>query len=172
MREDRVQCGDGFRRELRKRDAVLERAVRSEQRRSAAIGNDREPISLRNAAHRQDPRCGEKLRVGLHADRAGPSQRGIEHGVGGRLALRFQRSARLQHDDGLRPRRGTQGRQECARVAGVLDIKENAAGSSVEQQKIEQLAEADVDAAAQRDHRGKADAKRRREVEHRRADRT
>jgi hypothetical protein len=89
---------------------MFERAVGGEQRRPAAVGNDREPISLRNAPHRQNPRGGEKLRIGLYADGSGSRQCGVEHGVGGRLAFRFQRPAGLQHDDGLRPRRGAQRR--------------------------------------------------------------
>ena len=129
--QDRVERGDGLRRELRKRDAVFAAAlVGGEQRRSAAVGNDREPIAARNASHRQNARGGEELRIGLHADRAGARQRGVEHGVARSARVRdLQRAPGLQHDDRLGARRGAQRRQERARVAVILDVEQDAVGA-------------------------------------------
>ena len=76
-----------------------------------------------------------------------------------------------QDDDRLRPRRRAQRRQEAPRVADRLGVKQDAVGVRVDDERVEQLAETDVDRAAQRHHRGEADADGRGEVEHRRAHR-
>ena len=54
-------------------------------------------------------------------------------------------------------------------IAQRLDVEQDAVGAGIEQQRVEQLAEVDVERVAQRDHRREADAGGRREIEHRRA---
>ena len=77
------------------------------------------------------------------------------------------RAARTQHDHGLHPRGRAQRRHECARVADRLDVEQDAVGARVADERVEQLAEADVVGTAQRHDRREADSERRREVQHR-----
>ena len=148
-------------------------AVGRERSRSVPVGDDREPVAARNPVHRQDPRRGEQLGIGLDAHGAGPLHRGVEDGVGRRRVARaaLHRPPGLQHDDGLRPRRGAQRRQEAPGVADRLRVQQDAVGVRIEEQHVQQLAEADVHGAAQRDHRRESDAARRGEIEHGRAHR-
>ncbi len=167
VREQRVELRGGFTRERGERDAVLRCAVRREQRRTPTVRDDREPLTARYPAARQDPGGGKKLRIGLDADGAGARKRRVEHCVRRDIGRRLERAPCLQHDDGLRARGGAQRGHECPRVARFLDIEQDAVGDGILQQQVEQLAEADVDAAAERDHVRKSDPERHREIEHR-----
>ena len=132
------------------------------------VGDDREPVTARNPVHRQDPRRGEQLGIGLDAHGAGPPHRGIENRIGRRGIGDpvFQRPPGLQHDDGLRPRRGAQRRQETPRIADRFRVEQYAFGLRIEEQRVQQLAEADIHGATQRDDRRKSDAPRGGEIEH------
>ena len=110
---------------------------------------------------------------------AGAIDRRVEHAIGQDRRLAdgvdrrhvLQRTPRFQHDHGLRARRRAQRGHERARVADGLDVEQDAVGARIVHERFEQLAEADVDAAAERDDRREADVVGSREIEHRRADR-
>ena len=60
--------------------------------------------------------------------------------------------------------------RKAPRFAHALDVEQDAVGHRVVHQRLEQLAESDVDAASERHHRREAHLHRAREIEHRRAD--
>ena len=125
---------------------------------------------------RDDAGRREQLRVGAHPHRSRALQRRVEDGVRARAPPRGPSASAaspprpdFQHDHRLGARRGAQRRQEAARVVHRLDVEQDAVGGRIEQQRVEQLAEIDVEGIAERDHRGEPDAGRRREIEQRRA---
>ncbi len=162
----------GRRRKVSQHDAAIGRDVGSERTRAVPVGDDRKPVTARDPAHRQNPRGGEELRVGLHADRAGSSHRCFEHGVGRRPVgvATLHRPTGLEHDNGFGPRGLAQRREKSSRVADRLRVEQDSVGTRIEQQGVQQLAEIHVHPAAERNHRRKSDAGRAGEIEHRRAD--
>ena len=134
----------------------------------------REVIATRNPAHRQNPGRGKELRVRHHAHGARAFHRSVEDRVGrrrarldrapapssGRLAARRPASSRAAA-------RSADMKRRASRTA--FDVEQDAVGPGIADERVEQFAEADVVGAAERDHRRKSDAERRREVEHRRA---
>ena len=160
-------------RELGQHDAAVGGAIGGKRSRSVAIGDDRKPIAARNPVHREDPRRGEQLGIRLDAHRAGAPHRRVEDRIRRRRidGTMLHRPAGVQHDDGLRPGRRTQRRQEASRVADAFGVQQDAVGSRIGDQRIQPFTEPDVDRAPQRNHGGEADARRPGEIEHRRADR-
>jgi hypothetical protein len=69
-------------------------------------------------------------------------------------------TAGLDHHDGLDARGGARSRHEFARVVDRLDVKQNRPSRAVEREKIEQVAEIDVDLVPERDGRRETDVMR------------
>jgi hypothetical protein len=83
---------------------------------------------------------------------------------------RLHRASALSSTTGLARAGRTKRRQEAPRLVHLLEVEQDAVGLDVGDQRVEQLADVDVEHAAERDHGREAEAERQREVEHRRAD--
>ena len=153
-RQQRVQRRNGGWRQLRERNALGRSAIGGKDAGTAAVGYDDEPLAARNLAQRENARRGEELRIGSHTHRAGARKCRVEHHVGhdrrsqrvGEGAL--ARTPRLENDYGFGARRGAQRRDERARIAHAFDVEQDAVGRRIVDQRVEQFAEADIDAAA------------------------
>lgn len=95
--------------------------------------------------------------VRAHAHGPGAAERRLEHRVGRnrRLTERIPVprglgvAARLQHDDGLDARRLAQRRHEQSRIVHGFDVEQDPVGLAIVHERLEDLAEADVDAPTQ-----------------------
>ena len=129
---------------------------------------------MRNAPEGKDARSSEELRVRAHTHGSGAIERRVEHAIGEDRQLpddidrrhALQGSSRLQHHDRLRARGHAQRRHESARIADRFHVQQDAVGRGVVDERLEDLAEADVDPGAERHHRREPDVVRAREVEH------
>ena len=153
--------------ETRKRDTDLGGTVRRQQSGAASVGHDGEPIAARETSQGEDARRAEKLRVGRHAHRSGALERRVEYPVGRRRSRRGSGAVatRFENDDRLSARRGAERGHETARIGYGLDIEHDAFGFDIGERKLEELANVDVAARAQRGDRREADARGAREVE-------
>ena len=142
---------------------------------AAAIGQDREPLAVLLAGQRQRLDRIEQLGHCRDPQHAGAAERGIinavaarQHaGMRGRRARTRLRAPGLQHQHRLQPRRRARRRHEFAAMRDALGIKQDRAGARLGREIVEHVAEIDIGHVAERDDMRKADAARRRPIEHR-----
>ena len=178
-RQHAVEPRDGRRRKLGKPAAFGDQPVGREHGDAAAIGQDGEPVALEMLG------MGERLDRIEQLDRVPDAQQAgaAEHRVIDRVVSRqragvrvrglraFRHPARLDHDDRLGARRDARRRQELARIRDRLDVEQDGPHLRLQRQVVEHVAEIDIRHVAERHHVGKADAARRRPVQHRGDDR-
>jgi hypothetical protein len=135
---------------------------------AAAVGHDRERVVLVRAEARQCLGGEKQVLQGLDAEHAGAPERGVKDeirrrqrtGVRRRCAHAVSGAAGLDHDHGLGARRGARHRHELARRLDRFDVEQDRARVRIARQVIEQVAEIDVEALADRDHVRKTDPAR------------
>ena len=145
---------------------MLGGAIGRHDTRTAAVGEQCEAIAGGQAGGREQAHRREQFHVGLRPYHAAARQRTFEDGVvadhGARVAHRGARTGLVApdflHHHRLGARGGAQAADECAGVVYALDVHENAACLLVVQKIVEDFAEIEVSAGAQRYHAGKANA--------------
>ncbi len=158
--------------------AEIDQAVDCEHADAAAVGQDREALSRERLLPAERLGGREELVEIEHAQEPGAPEGGVVDRVGageragmGRGRLRGLRvAARLDHDDGLRARRGARGGHELARIADRFDVEQDRAGRAVGGEVVEAIAEIDVDLVAEGDDGGEADTALRRPFDEPRRD--
>ena len=174
-RQGGVERGHADVRQRRQPDAALRQRVHRQHPGAAAVGDDAQTVGAQRRHPRQRLGGGEQALQRLdpqHAraaeggfiDRVGPGQR---PGMRGRRLGRRRRAACLDHDHRFYARAGAGGGHELSRVGDLLQIHDHRVGGPVGGEVVEHVAHVHVRHVAQRGDHGKADAARRRPVEHR-----
>ena len=125
----------------------------------------------------QGARRGKQLLDGLHPNHTRTTHQGIKHGIGTDqgTGMRLHRlgprlvTAHLEQDDGLDPRRGTQGAHEAARITDPLDVHQDALGRRIVGQIVEDLAKINISRGPTGNDAGKTNAIGLGPIQHRRA---
>ena len=133
---------------------------------AAAIGQYGKTRAGQARQARQRFGGGEQLVEIEHAQQAGAAKRGIvdrigsgeRAGVGHRGLGALRMPSRFDHQHRLGACRGARRRHEFARVLDRLDIEQDGARAAIQSEVIEQIGEVHVEAIADRDDGGKADA--------------
>ena len=142
---------------------------------TAAVRHHRQRIVAVRAEARERLRGREERGQRVDAQHAGTADRGVEDDVGarertgvrGRGLQAIAGAAGLHDDDGLVARRRTRRRHELVRRLDRFDVEQDRARVRIAREVVEQVAEVDIAALAERHHVREADAPRGRPVEHR-----
>ena len=175
-RQDLAQPLDRLRRQRGQPAARRFERIGRKHAGAAAIRQDRQPVAVLRVRERQ--RLGGIEQLGHRRDAQHPraTKRGVidrvaagEHpGMRGRRPCTGRGTPGLEYEHRLAARGGARRRHEFAAVGDALDVEQDGACVRVDGEIVEHVAEIDVRHVAQRDDMRKADAARRRPVEHRR----
>ena len=183
-RHEAAQALDGLLLERRQAVAGEVEAVLHHQAGTAAVAQHDEAVAAQRAGAQHGLGGAEHLLELVHPQDAGAAQRGVVHvvvadqvghleeeRVGDAHQRVVGRAPGLDRDHRLVARGGARGRHEGAAVLDGLDVEQDRACARVRGEEVEYLAEADVQAVAERDEVREADLLAQRPVEHHGADR-
>ena len=168
------QRDHGIGRQFGQLAAAAHQRIGGHHAQAAAIAQDRQALAPLRADVRERFHGVEQFLGRIHAQHAGAADGRVVHGVGtgqrarmpGRHGRAFRLAPRLQHDDGLAARGRPRRRHEFARRLDVFHVQQDGGRVGIAGQVVEQVAEIDVVAAAERNELGKAHAMRVGPVEH------
>ena len=177
-RQDTVESGLGFGRELSQFSIERHHCISCQYARATRIGQDGEPRTRRPRLLGQHFRHVEQVRNIVDAQNAAAPEGGFEHLITTRKRARmrgrcFSRSFTapgLDHDDGLAQRHLARSRQKRARIADGFHVNDDRASARIVTQVIDQISPAHIQHRADGEKRAEAHHLGQAPVENRGAD--